>query len=79
LIEDGAYAEQSSIFGGTPTVTSALCEDADGYQLVQVRVTYDFQPLLAIGPIAGTYRLERQVEMRAQLSDMRAAFDESCF
>jgi hypothetical protein len=79
LIESTAYAEESLIFGGTPSVDSRLCRDASGYELVQVRVTYDFQPLLAIGPIAGPYALERTVELRAQLSDIGASFDEACF
>jgi hypothetical protein len=79
LIEEVAFEEESLIFGGSPTVQSALCEDASGYELVQVRVSYDFSPLLAIGPISGPYTLQRQVDMRAQLADMRAEFNESCF
>jgi hypothetical protein len=79
LIENAAYAEESLIFGGSPSVDSRLCVDASGYELVQVRVTYDFQPLLAIGPIAGPYTLERKVELRAQLSDVGATFGETCF
>jgi Flp pilus assembly protein TadG len=79
LIENAAYAEESLIFGGSPSVDSRLCVDTSGYELVQVRVTYDFQPLLAVGPIAGPYTLERKVELRAQLSDIGASFNEACF
>lgn len=78
LIEDVAYQEQSLIFGGTPTVSSRLCQDSSGHDLVQVRVSHDFEPLVAVGPIAGPYRIERHVELRAQLADMRAEFDDSC-
>lgn len=78
LIEEVAYQEQSLIFGGTPTVDSRLCQDSSGHDLVQVRVRHDFEPLFAIGPISGPYPIERKVELRAQIADMRAEFDGSC-
>ena len=79
LIENGAKDEDSLLLGGEPTVESRLCVDSADYKLVQVRVSYEFEPLVGIGPLAGPFTLERQVEMRAQMTDMRSEFTESCF
>ena len=80
MIENGALAEADSIYGVTPSVDTRLCMDSAGYELVQVRVTYDFTPFMAIGPIGDTFELERHAEMRAQMFNPNAVeFNDSCF
>jgi hypothetical protein len=63
-------AESPSIWGVTPDVSFPPCTDGnsrpDGspYECVAVRVIYEFQPILSIGPIPDVIPMQRTVEMR---------------
>jgi hypothetical protein len=63
-------AESSTIWGVEPQVSFPGCSDGFsrpdgvGYDCVAVRVTYNFSPLITIGPIPNSIQMERTVEMR---------------
>jgi hypothetical protein len=69
-IRAAVLADTSTIWGVQPQVTFPGCSDGfsrpsgDSYECVAVRVTYDFSPVITIGPIPNTIRMERTVETR---------------
>jgi hypothetical protein len=69
-IRAAVLAESPTIWGVTPQVSTQACVDpgqmpnGDPYECVAVRVDYDFNPLITIGPIPNEIPMNRVVEMR---------------
>lgn len=63
-----ALDEQQAIFGRTPNVCGRLFQETGTQNWnAQVRVVYDFQPILRIPPIPNSISISRDVTMRLQL------------
>lgn len=69
-MRNAALAAAPAIWGVAPTVGFPACTDGfsrpDGtsYACVAVRVSYEFQPLIPIGPIPSSITMQRTVRMR---------------
>lgn len=64
-IRAAALADAPSIWGQVPgVVSSTAANDGFGYRYVEVTVTYDFEPIIAIPPLNRTVAMERTVRMR---------------
>jgi hypothetical protein len=66
-MRDAALSETPEVWGAAPTVSFPSCTDAidaDKYDCVAVQVSYEFTPILAVGPIGDSYTLTRTVRMR---------------
>lgn len=63
-IEAAALADSGNIFGITPDVDSDVGTDADGYDTVEVTVSYTFQTLVPYPLIPNEVDLAKTVTMR---------------
>lgn len=63
-VRDAALAENPTIFGRAPAVTSATLVDADGYEQIVVTVDYEFETLIDLPGIPSSISLSRSVQMR---------------
>jgi Flp pilus assembly protein TadG len=61
-----ALEEQSTIYGVAPTVEWDVINDEYDFCAVDVTVSYEFSPILSIGPIPSSINLSRSTQMRLQ-------------
>jgi hypothetical protein len=65
-VEAAALEDQGLIYGGTPSVESEVVEDDYGFCAIQVNVSYDYSPIITIGPIPDSITISRSTQMRLQ-------------
>jgi hypothetical protein len=65
-VEAAALEDQSLIYGGTPAVDSEVIEDEFGFCAVLVNVSYEYSPIITLGPIPESITISRSTQMRLQ-------------
>jgi len=63
-VRDAALAQNETIWGDAPTVSSAVGEDEFGYDYIEVEVDYTFDVLFPFPPIPDSLDMSRTVRMR---------------
>jgi Flp pilus assembly protein TadG len=63
-IRDAALAENATIWGVAPVVTSNIGEDEYGFDYVEVTVDYEFSTIFSFPPIPDSIDLSHTVRMR---------------
>jgi hypothetical protein len=65
-VEAAALEDQGLIYGGTPDIESEVIDDEFGYCAVLVTVSYDYSPVINIGPLPESITISRSTQMRLQ-------------